>query len=465
MPENGRRRFSGGPGGGGAHPWDLTRDADGGRGIATEAADAFRQRKPATARWTERLPRHRDKSAPCLISCSAKPYGVGRAPDQKTGSVLFERHAWPACVRIVHLNPFYFPFAGGIERRIRSLTQRMAQQGHEVHIVTAQLEGTAAGQEKEGAVTVHRLPSSFPLQRFYNPPPVRTKGVAAYVQGLRPDIVDFHFRWSPSWNKAFRDLRCPKLITYHNTYGEGRGLLGLASKANDRLYMRTLRQAARVVCVSQRVQRDLVAHGIPDDRLRLNYNAVEVDEIEAVKGRPEKAPAKPFAVAVGRVVAVKGFDVLIDAWNDVPAPFDLVIAGRGPDLDGLKRRAQRNGVADRVHFAGWVSEDEKVRLLRAADVYVHPARFESFPFSLLEAMAAGAPLICSNIGGIPEAVGDAGPLLGHEPKEWSREVSKVAADVSLRGRMAKASRKRLELFDWDRITKELLAVYEEARQG
>ncbi len=314
----------------------------------------------------------------------------------------------------------------------------------------------------EGKVTVHRLPSSFPLKRFYNPPPVRTKGVAQYVNNLKPDVVDFHFRWSPSWNKAFRELTCPGVITYHNTYGEGKGLLGLASKVNDRLYMRTLRQAKRVVCVSDRVRRDLVAHGFPSESLRLNYNAVEVAEIECVAGRPSTHLQKPFAVAVGRMVALKGFDVLIDAWPDVPEPFDLILVGKGPELESWKKRAAKRGVSTRVHFAGWVSEDEKIRLLKAAAVYVHPARFESFPFSLLEAMAAGAPLICSKVGGIPEAVGDAGPLLGHDPKDWAREVSKVAADVSLRGRMATASRKRLELFDWDRITAELLGIYEEA---
>ncbi|MES2154490.1 MAG: glycosyltransferase family 4 protein [bacterium] len=365
-------------------------------------------------------------------------------------------------MRIVHLNPFYFPFAGGIERRIRSITQRLAAQGHDVHIVTAQLEGTAAGIEKEGAVTVHRLPSSFPLQRFYNPPPVRTKGVAAYVNALAPDVVDFHFRWSPSWNKAFREISCPGVITYHNTYGEGKGILGLASKVNDRMYMRTLRAARRVVCVSDRVRRDLVQHGFPAEPLRLNYNAVELDEIKRIEGRPATSLPHPFAVAVGRLVALKGFDVLIDAWRDVPEPFDLVLVGRGPMLEAWKKRAQRLGIAHRVKFPGWVSEEEKVRLLKAADVYVHPARFESFPFSLLEAMAAGAPLVCSDVGGIPEAVGDAGPLLGHDPKDWAREVGKVAADVALRGKMSKASAARLDLFNWDRITAELLEIYGDA---
>ncbi len=343
------------------------------------------------------------------------------------------------------------------------MAQRLAAQGHEVHIVTAQQPGTAAGREMEGKVTVHRLPSKFPLKRFYNPPPVSTPGVAAYVDALRPDVVDFHFRWSPSYNKAFRDIACKgKLITYHNTYGEGKGLLGLASRINDRLYMRTLRHAKRVICVSDRVRRDLESRGIANERMVVNVNAVERSEIEPITGKPEKAPAKPYAVAVGRMVAVKGFDVLIEAWPDVLA-LDLVLVGKGPELDDLRLLAERRGVSDRVHFAGWVSDEEKVRLLKAAYVYVHPARFESFPFSLLEAMASGAPLVCAGIGGIPEAVGDAGPLLGHDPIEWARTLNQLQATPGKRDALARASRERSNAFEWDAITADLLRAYEAAR--
>ncbi|MCA1819038.1 MAG: glycosyltransferase family 4 protein [Halobacteriales archaeon] len=365
-------------------------------------------------------------------------------------------------MRIVHLNPFYFPYAGGIERRIRAVSRRLARR-HEVHVVTAQQPGGPGGTEvEEGGFTVHRLPSRFPLQRFYNPPPVVTPGLGDYLRTLAPDLVDYHFRWSPSYNRAFRHLAAPSVVTYHNTYGEGRGLLGVASRANDRLYMRTLRHANRVVCVSDRVRRDLAAHGIDPGILRVNHNAVEVAEIRAVTGRPQTDLPRPFAMAVGRMVAVKGFDVLVRAWPQVPEPLDLVLVGQGPEKARLAALARRLGVEGRVRFTGWVDEAEKIRLLKAAVAYVHPARFESFPFSILEAMAAGAPLVCAGIGGIPEAVGDAGPLLGHDPAEWAREVALVAADPAVRADMAARSARRMAAFDWDRITAELEGIYAEA---
>lgn len=365
-------------------------------------------------------------------------------------------------MRIVHLNPFYFPYAGGIERRIRAVSTRLAKR-HEVHVVTSQLEGGPTGDVEEHGFTVHHMPSKFRLKKLYNPPLVSSKALPGLLKKLAPELIDYHFRWSPSYNRAFRKHNdAARVVTYHNTYGEGRGALGWASRLNDRLYMRTLARADRVLCVSRRVEDDLVKHKADATRLRISHNAVERHEIEKVKGKPTTEIPGPFVVAVGRVVDVKGFDVLIRAWKTVPKETHLVIVGEGPARPSLQKRATKLGVASRVHFTGWVEEEEKIRLLKAAQCYAHPARFESFPFSLLEAMAAGAPVVAAGIGGVPEVVGDAGRLLGHDPKDWAQAVTQVTTDESLRQTMTRQSLARIQAFDWDRIANDLEAVYEEA---
>lgn len=362
-------------------------------------------------------------------------------------------------MRIVHLNPFYFPYAGGIERRIRSLARRMART-HEVHVVTAQQPGSEAGEEREDGFMVHRLPSRFLLRRLYNPPLVSTPGLEPYLERLAPDVVDYHFRWSPGYNRAFRRLECAGVATYHNTYGEGSGLLGLASRANDRLFMRTMGHARKVICVSDFIRRDLAAHGVPAERLVVSHNALE-------PSAPLRAPAtpphpRPFALAIGRVVAVKGFDILVDAWRDVPDGLDLVVVGSGPAIADLRKRAGRRGVADRIRFAGWVSEEEKETFLASARMYLHPARFEAFGISVLEALAAGLPVVAADVGGIPEVVGGAGPLLPHDPSAWAKAVQDLHADEAARRRAGEASLAQSRRFDWDRIGSDLVATYEAA---
>jgi glycosyltransferase involved in cell wall biosynthesis len=360
-------------------------------------------------------------------------------------------------VRVVQLNPFYFPYAGGIERRIRAVGRRLAAWGHEVHVVTAAQPGSVPGTTEEDGMQVHRLPSSFPLRRFYNPPPVVTKGLGQAIRDIRPDVVDLHFRWSPSYSKAFRELDCPGVLTYHNTYGEGRGLLGLASRANDRMFMRTLRHARRVLCVSDFLRRDLEAHGGPADKLRVSHNAVEPQPDGPAAQRP-----KPYAIAVGRVVRVKGLDTLVAAWPDVPRDLELLVAGQGPARKRLEAQARRLGVADRVRFLGWIQEAEKDALLRGAVAYVHPARYEAFGISILEAMACGAPVVAADAGGIPEVVGAAGPVLPHEPRRWAEAITRLATDPAARSRASAASRAQAARFDWDAIARGVLAAYEDA---
>lgn len=368
-------------------------------------------------------------------------------------------------MRIVQLNPFYFPYAGGIERRLRSIARRLGRR-HDVHIVTAQLPGTPAGATAEDGYTVHRLRSSFPLRRFYNPPPVRTRGLADAVADLRPDILDYHFRWAPAYNRAFRNADgTRRFVTYHNLYGEGVGLLTPLSRLNDRLYMRTLRAADRVLCVSGYLRDDLERRGIPPGRLGVSHNAVERDDIEQVQGRPAGAPEGPYVVAVGRLVAVKGFDVLIDAWPDVPRDLHLVLVGQGPQAGRLRRRAGRAGVADRVHVTGWLDEVEKIRLLKHCVAYAHPARFEAFALSALEAMTAGAPVVAARVGGLAEVVGDAGLLLGHAPRAWAAALTRLAEDSGERKRRSSASRARARAFDWDEIARDLEHAYTASARG
>ena len=364
-------------------------------------------------------------------------------------------------MRIVQLNPFYFPYAGGIERRIRAVSERLAARGHDVHIVTAQQPGTQAGATMEGKVTVHRLPSRFPLRRFYNPPMVATKGVAAAVEAIAPDVVDYHFRWSPSWNRAFRAMRVPgKVATIHNTYGEGTGPLVALSRLNDKLYLRTLRHAQRVLCVSDFVRQEFARHGAKLARMDVSYNAVDPPANEPVSSQETLAP-KPYAVAVCRMVPLKGLDLLLEAWPQVHE-LDLVLVGDGPHRAKLAQRAERLGLRGRVRFTGWVSEDEKVRLLRGAIVYLHPSRFEAFGLSILEAMAEGAPVVCSDAGGIPEAVGSAGPLLRRDAALWTTAINRLADDPAAVAAARQASLAQAKRFDWDRIVDGIEAAYASA---
>ena len=132
-------------------------------------------------------------------------------------------------MRIVHLNPYHYPYMGGIEHRIHHLCKRLALR-HEVVVVTSRLPGTKEREIISGYEVV-RLPSRF--IDIYNPPYVSTKGVLETLQSIDPDIVDFHYRWSPSYTKDVVRYPGAKVHTSHNVFGEGVGLVRHLSYLND----------------------------------------------------------------------------------------------------------------------------------------------------------------------------------------------------------------------------------------
>jgi glycosyltransferase involved in cell wall biosynthesis len=363
-------------------------------------------------------------------------------------------------MRILHLNPFFFPYAGGIERRILEIGRRHARR-HEVFLLTAQLPDTEPQEDVQG-IHVTRLPSRFRLKRFYNPPLVSSPGLREAIRLVQPDVIDLHFRWSPSYAKAFQKSKAARVFTYHNTYGEGSGTLGFLSRINDRWTRRYIRKSHRINCVSRFIWDDLKAHGFPEDRFALVPNGVDAAQLRATQGTAP-AGAQDRLVGVGRLVRVKGYDTLIRALPDLDARLRLTLCGEGPEKAALQRLAQQLGVQDRVDLPGWVPEADKLALLARCRAFVHPARFEAFGLAPLEALAMGAPVVSSNVGGLPEVVGDAGVLIGpDDPKALAHAIAQVDTDEALRARLQGAAATQCARFSWDAVAQKQLKIYEQA---
>lgn len=365
-------------------------------------------------------------------------------------------------MRILHLNPFFLPYAGGIERRIREVGRRHARQ-HEVFVLTSRLQGTAPSETRDG-IQVRRLPSRFRLRRFYNPPLVTTHGLQEAIRDIRPDVIDFHSRWSPSYARAYRRFAAGRVFTYHNSYGEGSGVLGWLSRLNDRRTRGYVAESDRIVCISRFIWDDLKAHGFPESRFELVPNGVDPEALRA-QIQPLRGAA-PTLVAVGRLVHVKGFDVLLRALALLDREVRLVICGEGPERASLRRLAGRLGIDDRVDLPGWVEEPRKLGLIAASSALVHPSRFEAFGMAPLEALALGTPVIATHVGGLPELVGDAGLLVPpDDPQALAEAIRRVVADPSLRGDLHRRALQRARAYSWDRIADDLLRVYEASQPG
>lgn len=237
--------------------------------------------------------------------------------------------------------------------------------------------------------------------------PLAVRRLAALFRGQRPDLVQtflFHANIVGRW-AARRAEVTPVLAGIRVAERRGRWRLWL-----DRA---TAGNVARHVCVSQAVA-DFAANigGLPRDRLVVIPNGIEIEAYRsAVPSDLESlgVPAgRKLVTYIGRLDAQKRVDWLLELSADwlLAAPqHDLLIVGDGPKRRSLEQSAARLGIGGRVHFAGWRAEVPAI--LAASELLVLPSAWEGMPNVVLEAMAAGLPVVATAAEGVQELLGPA----------------------------------------------------------
>jgi glycosyltransferase involved in cell wall biosynthesis len=192
----------------------------------------------------------------------------------------------------------------------------------------------------------------------------------------------------------------------------------------------------------------------PSAQVELVYHGLNADFSELVAGdRPSERPARLSIASVGRLVPKKGFDILLDAVRllvDRGLDPVVAIAGEsGPEHEALCRQISDLGIGDRVELVGVVSQTELLALYRRSSLFVLACRVDEsgdrdgIPNVLVEAMAAGLPVVSTAVSGIPEVVhdGDTGLLVApDDPRALADAIERIARDPALAGRLAEAAR-------------------------
>jgi glycosyltransferase involved in cell wall biosynthesis len=170
------------------------------------------------------------------------------------------------------------------------------------------------------------------------------------------------------------------------------------------------RSAAFVACISDFARSQVQAFLDPGDWDKVEVVPLGVDAEAFRPAEPVAGADRPLrALTIGRLAAVKGQAVLLDAVAELArrgCPVELTVAGWGPERERLERRAAQLGIADRVDFLGPVGQDRVAGLYAAADVFCTSSFAEGVPVVLMEAMACGLPTVATRIMGVPEVVED-----------------------------------------------------------
>ena len=251
-----------------------------------------------------------------------------------------------------------------------------------------------------------------------------------------------------------------RVFTAHGwAFGARRGLASALYRWADRL-ARPLTTAVVCVCESER-RAGLAARTCDPAKTWVIHNGVALDGFApaALDGTP------PVIVSVGRLAAPKDPFALVAALARLPtAGFRAVFVGAGPDHAAVAAAIRGAGLDRAVELAG--DRDDVPALLAGADLFVLASRSEGFPMSVLEAMAAGLPVVASAVGGVAEAVADGETGLLVAPGDvdgLARAIERLLADGQLRRAMGSAGRARAaEHFGLARFRAEHLALYDRA---
>jgi glycosyltransferase involved in cell wall biosynthesis len=196
------------------------------------------------------------------------------------------------------------------------------------------------------------------------------------------------------------------------------------------------------ICVAES-ERDA---GLRARTCRANRTVVIHNGVATGRPRRPRRPGSPATVvSVGRLRAPKDFLTLVRAVAALePGSVSLRIAGDGPDRERLVEEIDRLGVAAAVDLLG--TQPDVDALLESADVFVLSSTSEGLPMSVLEAMAAGLPVVASAVGGVPELVdGETGVLVPPaDPEALAAALARLATDPRLRERLGAAGRRRAE---------------------
>jgi phosphatidylinositol alpha-mannosyltransferase len=362
------------------------------------------------------------------------------------------------------VSPYGYPHPGGVNEHVRYTYEAMRRMGHDVWIITSKY-----GRERESEGHVIRLGTgyAFPANGSVGRVTLgwRFKQQAREVlDAQRFDILHFHEPFVPFLSPTMLDASTTvNIATFHAfggfspSYWIGRRFAGrLAARLHGR------------IAVSGAARHFIDRYFTGD--YRIIPNGVDLDRFTDAEPYEALRDGTLNILFVGRLEERKGLIHLLKAYHRLRkrrVDARLIVVGAGPKLREYRRFTGLRGIRD-VEFVGRVSDDAKARYFASADIFCAPATGqESFGIVLLEAMAAGVPIVASDIHGYKRVVerGVQGLLVEPKnPRALAAALYSLARDPELRHDTGEAGRQRAPEFSWDRVTERIVDYYYEIRE-
>ncbi len=368
-------------------------------------------------------------------------------------------------MNILHLYKDYFPVEGGIENHIKQLAEAQAARGHAVSVLVTSQNGDSHVE------TINGVRVFFAARLAHVSSTPLSLAMFQVLARERPDIVhmQFPYPWGEIGDYFFGRAR-RRVLTYQSDIVRQKYLRVLYAP----LMQRVLAHVDRIIATSP----NYVASSSVLSQFRNKCTVIPMGihpqpflcqdrqgRIE-VRTRLGIGQDVPLLLSVGLLRYYKGLQYMLEAMPTVPDAH-WAIVGNGPMENEWRSLAQRLGLSERVHFVGELANPDVRPYYAACDVFVFPSseRSEAFGIVQLEAMAAGKPVVCTELGtgtSFVNADGETGFVVpAREPGALAAAVRRLLDDAALRKRMGAAGRARvLKEFTLEKMVDRVMEVYD-----
>jgi glycosyltransferase involved in cell wall biosynthesis len=354
----------------------------------------------------------------------------------------------PVNILLVNWQDLANPHAGGAEIHLFEIFSRLAGQGHRVRLVCSGWEG-APSRANLGGVSVERVGgrNSFAL--------LGRRAVRRAIKAERPDIVVEDVNKLPLFLTLSTTLPFCAIVPHlfgTTAFDEASWPIATAVWAAERPLPRLYRRAG-FHAISESTREDLVARGVPRDRIRVIHPGVDTRHFTPPPGG--RRSAVPTFLYVGRLKRYKGVALAVRALALVRQrrpDVRLDIAGTGDYRGELEQLVSSLGLERAVTFHGFVSEERKIDLMRAAWANIFPSPKEGWGITVMEAAACGTPSLASESPGLRDSVrhGVTGYLVPHGDVEaLAARMVELADSPLLVGRLGEKARRLAEGLPWE----------------
>jgi len=349
------------------------------------------------------------------------------------------------------------PQAGGCELHLHEIGKRIVEAGHSVSLFCGAYDGCERSDEVDG-IKIIRKGGAYTVY-FY--------ALSEYLSGLRKnhyDVVVDDINGVPFFTPLY--IGRPKLAILHHLVKEIffrelpvtlRPVGYTAEKLIPVVYGKI-----PFVTVSKSTKAEMVEAGITAGNIEIVHNGIS----DMYKPNPSLKSREPHIVYLGRLKTYKQLDHLIDAGVLLKERIEgvkLSIAGTGEAEEDLKELARHRDMGATVEFCGFIDEDEKLRLLQSAWLFVTPSQKEGWGLTVIEANACGVPAIAYDVPGLRDSIryGETGLLVGKKTVEnLAACMEKTICDEAQRGRLSRNALKWSKNFSWDKSASKFLSILE-----